>query len=186
MSDHPIEGLMLTAMNSIKDMVDVNTIIGEPIQASNNTVIIPISKVSFGFAAGGSEFKGETIDEYNKKDKDEQIQYRLPFGGGAGAGVSINPIAFIVVQSNVVKLLPVDHSNTLDKILDYVPDIIEKMNCMMNKCIQNKKDLGEKIINNIKKQNEEKKKEEKESKEDKKEEVIIEETTIQKSENEQE
>ena len=186
MSDHPIEGLMLTAMNSIKDMVDVNTIIGEPIQASNNTVIIPISKVSFGFAAGGSEFKGETIDEYNKKDKDEQIQYRLPFGGGAGAGVSINPIAFIVVQSNVVKLLPVDHSNTLDKILDYVPDIIEKMNCMMNKCIQNKKDLGEKIINNIKKQNEENKKEEKESKEDKKEKVIIEETTIQKSENEQE
>ena len=186
MSEHPIEGLMLTAMNSIKDMVDVNTIIGEPIQASNNTVIIPISKVSFGFAAGGSEFKGETIDEYNKKDKDEQIQYRLPFGGGAGAGVSINPIAFIVVQSNVVKLLPVDHSNTLDKILDYVPDIIEKMNCMMNKCIQNKKDLGEKIINNIKKQNEENKKEEKESKEDKKEKVIIEETTIQKSENEQE
>lgn len=151
MAEHPIEGLMLTAMNSIKDMVDVNTIIGEPIQASNNTVIIPISKVSFGFAAGGSEFKGETIDEYNKKDKDEQIQYRLPFGGGAGAGVSINPIAFLVVQSNVVKLLPVDHSNTLDKILDYVPDLIEKANCMMNKCIQNKKDLGDKIINNMKK-----------------------------------
>lgn len=85
MTEHPIEGLMHTAMNNIKDMVDVNTIIGEPIQASNNTVIIPISKVSFGFAAGGSEFKGETIDEYNKKDKDEQIQYRLPFGGGAGA-----------------------------------------------------------------------------------------------------
>ena len=85
MSEHPIEGLMHTAMNNIKDMVDVNTIIGEPIQASNNTVIIPISKVSFGFAAGGSEFKGETIDEYNRKDKDEQIQYRLPFGGGAGA-----------------------------------------------------------------------------------------------------
>ena len=117
MSEHPIEGLMLTAMNSIKDMVDVNTIIGEPIQASNNTVIIPISKVSFGFAAGGSEFKGETIDEYNKKDKDEQIQYRLPFGGGAGAGVSINPIAFLVVQSNVLKLMPVDNSNTFDKIL---------------------------------------------------------------------
>ena len=86
MTEHPIEGLMLTAMNSIKDMVDVNTIIGDPIQGSNDTVIIPISKVSFGFAAGGSEFKGETIDEYNKKDKDEQIQYRLPFGGGAGAG----------------------------------------------------------------------------------------------------
>lgn len=151
MSEHPIEGLMLTAMDSIKNMIDVDTIIGDPIQASNNTVIIPISKVSFGFAAGGSEFKGETIDEYNKKDKDEQIQYRLPFGGGAGAGVSINPIAFLVVQANIVKLLPVEHCNTLDKILDYVPDLLEKANCMMNTCIQNKKDLGEKIISNIKK-----------------------------------
>ena len=71
-------------------------------------------------------------------------------------GVSINPTAFLVVQANVVKLLPVNHSNTLDKILDYVPDLIEKANCMMDKCIQNKKDLGEKIINNMKKKSEEK------------------------------
>lgn len=161
MAEHPIEGLMCAAMNSIKDMVDVNTIIGEPIETSNNTFIIPISKVSFGFAAGGSEFKGETIDEYNKKDKDEQIQYRLPFGGGSGAGVSINPIAFLVIQSNVVKLLPVDHSNLADKLLDYMPDLIEKANCMMNKCIQNKKDLGERIINNMKKKADEKEKGEK-------------------------
>jgi len=69
MSEHPIEGLMTTAMNSIQDMIDVNTIIGEPIETSNNIVIIPISKVSFGFAAGGSEFKGETIDEYKKQIK---------------------------------------------------------------------------------------------------------------------
>ena len=78
---HPIEILMETAMNSIKDMVDVNTIIGEPIEVANGMMIIPISKVSFGFAAGGSEFKGETIDEYKKKDKEEEVQYRLPFGG---------------------------------------------------------------------------------------------------------
>lgn len=85
MNEHPIEGLMTTAMNSIQDMIDVNTIIGEPIETSNNVVVIPISKVSFGFAAGGSEFKGETIDEYSKRDKEEDIQYRLPFGGGSGA-----------------------------------------------------------------------------------------------------
>ncbi len=87
MGEHPIENLMNTAMNSIKDMIDVDTIIGDPIQASNNTVIIPISKVGFGFAAGGSEFRGETLDEYTKRDKEEQVQYRLPFGGGAGAGL---------------------------------------------------------------------------------------------------
>ena len=83
--NHPIEGLMLTAMSSIRDMVDVNTIIGEPIESIDGMTIIPISKVSFGFAAGGSEFTNETIDEYSKKEKEEMIQYRLPFGGGAGA-----------------------------------------------------------------------------------------------------
>ena len=85
MSEHPIENLMLTAMSSIQDMVDVNTIIGEPIEAGNGITIIPISKVCFGFAAGGSEFNAETMKEYNKKDKDEEIEYKLPFGGGAGA-----------------------------------------------------------------------------------------------------
>ena len=140
MSEHPIEGLMLTAMNSIQDMVDVNTIIGEPIETSNNMVIIPISKVGFGFAAGGSEFKGETLDEYTKKEKEEQVQYRLPFGGGAGAGVSISPIAFLVVTSNNVKLLPVNHSSAIDKLIDYVPDLMEKVNCYLNKTMQNKKE----------------------------------------------
>ena len=146
MAEHPIEGLMHTAMNSIKDMIDVNTIIGDPIQASNNIVVIPISKVSFGFVAGGSEFNGETVNEYKKQDRDEQIQYRLPFGGGAGAGVSLNPVAFLVIQGNVVKLLPVNHSTSLDKILDYIPDLFEKVNNMMNKSMQNKKEQTDKII----------------------------------------
>lgn len=140
MSEHPIEGLMLTAMNSIQDMVDVNTIIGEPIETSNNMVIIPISKVGFGFAAGGSEFNGETLDEYTKKEKEEQIQYRLPFGGGAGAGVSISPVAFLVVTTNNVKLLPVNHSSAIDKLMDYVPDLMEKVNCYLNKSMQNRKE----------------------------------------------
>ena len=149
MGEHPIEGLMKAAMTSIEDMVDVNTIIGEPIETSNNVVIIPISKVSFGFAAGGSEFKGETIDEYSRKDKEEEIQYRLPFGGGSGAGVSINPVAFLVVQEGCVKLLPVCHSSAIDKLMDYVPDLMEKANKMMNKQLQQKQeqmDMTNKII----------------------------------------
>lgn len=140
MSEHPIEGLMITAMNSIQDMIDVNTIIGEPIETSNNTVIIPISKVSFGFAAGGSEFKGETVNEYSRKEEEEQVQYRLPFGGGSGAGVNINPIAFLVVQTGNVKLLPVNHSSAVDKLLDYMPDAIDKVNSLINKQIQIKCD----------------------------------------------
>ena len=140
MSEHPIEGLMITAMNSIQDMVDVNTIIGEPIETTNGIVIIPISKVSFGFAAGGSEFKGETIDEYTRKDKEEAIQYRLPVGGGSGAGVNINPIAFLVIQESSVKLLPVNHTSSIDKLLDYIPDLVEKANSIVDKTIQNKKE----------------------------------------------
>ena len=140
MSEHPIEGLMNTAMNSIKEMVDVNTIIGEPIETSNNIIILPISKVGFGFAAGGSEFKGETINEYTKKDKDEEIQYKLPFGGGSGAGVSISPVAFLVVQRGSVKLLPVNHSSAVDKLLDYVPDLVEKTNNLINREMTNRKE----------------------------------------------
>lgn len=88
--EHPIESLMTTAMDSIKQMVDVNTIIGEPIKALNNTVIIPISKVGFGFAAGGCEFSDETVNAYSRKEKEENINYRLPFGGGSGARSKYN------------------------------------------------------------------------------------------------
>jgi len=151
MAEHPIEGLMLTAMNSIKDMIDVDTIIGEPIQAPNDIVVIPISKVSFGFAAGGSEFKGETVNAYNRREKDEQIQYRLPFGGGAGAGVSLSPVAFLVVQGDMVKLLPVNHSTSIDKLLDYIPDLFEKVKNMANKSMNCKKEQTDKIISTIQK-----------------------------------
>lgn len=181
MSEHPIEGLMSTAMNSIQDMIDVNTIIGEPIETSNNIIIIPISKVSFGFAAGGSEFNGETIDEYKKVEKEEQIQYRLPFGGGSGAGVTINPIAFLVIQSDNVKLMPVNHSSSIDRLLDYVPDLIEKTNNMMNKIVNNKKEETEKIIAQMQERNNKEKKKEKKQEKDKsdenkyhKKEIIIE------------
>ena len=135
MNEHPIEVLMETAMNSIKEMVDVNTIIGEPIETTNGMVIIPISKVSFGFAAGGSEFKGETIDEYKKKDKEEEVQYRLPFGGGSGAGISINTVAFVIVLKDTIKVLPMEHASAIDKLMDYVPDLMEKANMIVDKTI---------------------------------------------------
>ena len=153
MINHPIEGLMNTAMNSIKDMIDVDTIIGEPISTGIDTLIIPISKVCFGFAAGGSEFKGETINEYSKREKEEQVQYRLPFGGGSGAGVKIELVAFLVVSNGIVKLLPVTHDSYIDKLIDYVPDLLDKSGDLIkgmkdkNKCIEK---LKEKIEENIK------------------------------------
>ena len=126
MSEHPIQGLMRTAMDSIQDMVDVNTIIGEPIEATNDVMIIPISKVCFGFAAGGSEFNSEALGEYKKKEKEEEMQYKLPFGGGSGAGVSIKPVSFLVISNDSVKLIPMEYVSTADKLIDSIPELIEK------------------------------------------------------------
>lgn len=134
---------MLTAMESIRSMIDVNTIIGETIEISEEISIIPVSKVNFGLASGGSEFKGETQENYlKKKDDEEMIQYRLPFGGGAGVGASIQPIAFVIIQGDSVKVLPVEHSSSIDKILDYTPDIIEKVEKFLKN--KNKEKVDEK------------------------------------------
>ncbi|MBO5409094.1 MAG: GerW family sporulation protein [Clostridia bacterium] len=113
---HPIEGLMDSALKNIKSMVDVNTIIGEPIQAGDGVVLIPISRVAFGFGAGGSNF-GD-----GKTDVEKQS-----FGGGAGGGVSISPVAFLVVSNGSVRMLPVDQTSTVDKIIDLAPDLVEKV-----------------------------------------------------------
>lgn len=141
MSEYPIEGLMNTAMNSIKDMVDVNTIIGDPIETTNNVVVIPVSKVNFGFVAGGTEFNGKEQKNGSllpsKGEEEKKEEKRMPFGGGSGAGVSISPIAFIIIQQSGVKLLPVDHSSAFDKLLDFVPDLIEKTQEMISKKIDN-------------------------------------------------
>jgi len=112
-NEHPIDGLMASAMSNIKDMVDVNTIIGDPVTVPDGTTIIPISKVSFGFAAGGSEFG-------KKEDK-------LPFGGGSGAGVTIHPVGFLVVAKGNVKFISVGQPTATDKLVDYVPEAVEKI-----------------------------------------------------------
>jgi sporulation protein ytfJ len=127
---------MLAAMDSIRDMIEVDTIIGDTIQVQENVNIIPISKVSFGFAAGGSEFKGESIEDYKRREDEENISYRNPFGGGSGAGVSIKPVAFLVVQGENVKLLPVEHNCTIDRIIDYMPELCEKAEKLMDKLIK--------------------------------------------------
>lgn len=120
MGEHPINNLMGTVMENIKGMIDVNTIIGDPVETSNGTMIIPISKVGFGFAAGGSDIpSGQTSQA---------------FGGGSGAGVSISPIGFLVVTQEQIKLIPVSSNNTpLDKLVDYIPVAFEKVNTLIKK-----------------------------------------------------
>lgn len=126
MSDHPIEGLMKTAMESIREMVDVNTVVGDPVETPDGTVIIPISKVACGFAAGGSEFAGESKEQ-------ESDSTRLPFGGGSGAGVSVQPMGFLVVGQGQVRLMPVDGRSALwERMVDVAPDFVEKVQGMVS------------------------------------------------------
>jgi len=142
MSDHPIQGLMATAMQSIKEMVDVNTIVGDAVEAPDGTVIIPISRVSFGFAAGGSEF--------GNASGGEEKEVKLPFGGGSGAGVTINPVAFMVVGQGQIKLLPVNTNTSVDKIIEFVPELIDKINESVRKKINIKKKIEKKDDEEVK------------------------------------
>ena len=114
MNEHPIEGLMDVTLEKIKSMVDSNTIIGNPINMPDGTLILPVSKVSFGFATGGSDFPSKTSKQL--------------FGGGGGAGVSISPIAFLVVRGNSVRMLQLaDTSNSVDRAIGMMPEMVDKV-----------------------------------------------------------
>jgi len=129
MAEHPIQGLMQTAMENLKSMVDVNTIIGDPVETPDGSVILPISRVGFGFAAGGSEFKSEAKSGNNGSDSSSSGE--LPFGGGAGGGVSITPIGFLVVGHGTIKILSTDGSNQIyDKLIDLAPTVMDRIQSM--------------------------------------------------------
>lgn len=133
MNEHPIQGLMKTTMDNIKEMIDVNTIVGDAVETPDGSVIIPISRVSFGFASGGAEY-----DLNSKASKDENEPSKFPFGGGSGAGVSVQPVAFMVVGNNQIKLLPVSYSNVVDRIVDLVPNVIDNIEKAAKKVKSNK------------------------------------------------
>lgn len=119
--EHPIEGLMKTAMESIKDMVDVNTVVGDPVETPDGTVIIPVSRVSCGFAAGGGNF------EVGVPSGKGEESIAPAFGGGSGAGVSVKPMGFLVVGNGHVRMLPVDGNAIADRLIDVAPQVIEKL-----------------------------------------------------------
>ena len=120
---HPIEGLMQTAMESLKTMVDVNTILGDPVETPDGAVIVPVRRVTFGFAAGGGNY---TVSNKSAREEDT-----LPFAGGSGAGIALNPVAFLVVSRESVRLLPVDQTAIYDRLIDLVPDFLDRVQDMM-------------------------------------------------------
>ncbi len=146
-NEHPIESLMRTTLESIKNMVDVNTILGDPVETPDGKVIVPISRVTFGFAAGGTEYEPSTPDgeggggggrqgggasgqgggtQAEGKGQGPRDEGRLlPFGGGSGAGISIQPVGFLVVGQNEMRLLPVDGQVLYDRLIDLAPRLLD-------------------------------------------------------------
>ena len=116
MKEHSIEELVRTSLNSIKEMVDVNTVIGDAVESTDGTVIIPISRVSFGFAAGGAGCDGETMEG------------KQGFGGGSGAGVSVKPVGFLVcAPEHGIRFMNVSANRTYERLLDIIPLAMDKI-----------------------------------------------------------
>ena len=122
MAEHPIQGLMNVTMEKIHQMVDSNTIIGKPITTEDGITILPVSKVSFGFASGGTDFDGK-----NAANKDL-------FGGGSGAGVNIQPVAFLVVKDGCVRTIQLsDNADTINRALTMLPELVDKVAALIKK-----------------------------------------------------
>lgn len=131
MSEHPIESLMGVTMQKIREMVDVNTIIGDPITTPDGTVIVPVSQVTYGFASGGSDFP-------SKKDGKDC------FGGGSGAGIKITPVGFLTVSKGDIRMIPVGESEgAFDKVMDFVPEAFDKIGSFFKKDKKKKTTSGE-------------------------------------------
>ena len=123
--NHPLGDLMGVTMAKIREMIDVNTIIGQPISTPDGISIIPVSKVSFGFASGGSDFA----------TKNQSAGQDNAFGGGSGAGVNIIPVAFLIIKGDSVKLMPVapPPGTAADRVIEMVPDLVDKVVDFMDK-----------------------------------------------------
>lgn len=121
MSEHPINSLMDTTMKKIRELVTANTIIGDPITTPDGTTIIPVSKVSYGFASGGSDLP-------TKKDN------RECFGGGSGAGVTITPIGFLSISNGNVKMIPIEKFDSpVDRAVSLIPEAFDKISSFIKK-----------------------------------------------------
>lgn len=115
---HPINDIMGITMEKVRQMVDANTVIGEPIHTPEGVTVIPISKISVGFASGGSDFA----------TKNQPANKENAFGGGAGAGLNIDPVGFLIIKSDSVRMLPVMPSpDPMSKVIDLMPDLVDKV-----------------------------------------------------------
>ena len=123
-----LPNMLENTIAKIRDMVDVNSVVGEPITTPDGVTIIPVSKVSVGFGGGGSDFVSKNA---NKQEN--------PFGGGAGGGVKITPIAFLIIKDGSVRMLPVaaPANTTADRLVEMVPDVLDKVSSFIDSHTKN-------------------------------------------------
>lgn len=125
--DHPIGELMQTAMASIKDMVDVNTVVGEPVVAATGATVIPISRVSFGYVTAGGDVPQQDKRHPQPADTD------FPFAGGSGAGVSVQPVGFLVISGDNIRMLPAQSMTVADRMVELIPGVVEDVKNIFSK-----------------------------------------------------
>ena len=123
---HPIENIMHSTMESIRDMIDVDTVIGEAIVTQDGSTVIPISRVSFGFVAGGGEYRCGA----SKQTPAENCE-RMPFAGGTSAGVTVQPLGFLVSNTETVRLLPAQVYAPADRVIELVPQLMCEVKNML-------------------------------------------------------
>lgn len=134
MEKHPIEGIMSTTLESIRDMIDVNTIVGDAITTADGSTVVPVSRVSFGFVAGGGEYALS-----GKGHPAEMPTGALPFAGGTGAGVTVQPLGFLVTGPDSVRLLPAQPYAPVDRIIELVPQTLCEIKNALRSCMDRKK-----------------------------------------------
>lgn len=122
---HPIENIMKTTMEQLKEMVDVNTIVGDPVMTGSDTIIIPVSRVCLGFLSGGGEYGPTKAARRDGMDHPEEG--RFPFAGTSVGGLNLTPMAFLAITDGVVHVLPANYSCTLDRIIEMVPETIREV-----------------------------------------------------------
>lgn len=140
-NNHPIDNLLQNTMESLRSLIDVNTIVGDAFKTSDGSTVIPVSKVSMGFASAGTDIPNSQSEEsYNEK---------FPFGGGSGAGLSVKPVAFLVIKGDKCRMVSLNSETTADRLIDSIPEFLEIIKDMGKKkendkkCCKSKEDIKE-------------------------------------------
>lgn len=132
---HPIENIMQTSMEQLKNIVDVNTVVGHPVQADQKTVVLPVSKVSLGFLSGGGEYfmQGESSPVKRSGDMLDKGNTTYPFAGLSAAGMSLTPLGFLYIHDDVVRVLPAQSVSPLERMTDAIPQALKMLERLMEK-----------------------------------------------------